>query len=268
MIDQPRTETPWWHERGGFFGEEYKEADDSFRTFFGGTEGLDKRTALEVDGVERLCVLPPGGAVVDCPCGYGRHSVELARRGYRVTGFDINNHFLELARAHAQHLRTSADFVFADMRALPPVDPVDAVINMFYSFGFFADAADDLAVIRGFHQVLKPGGRFLMHTMITVPAFEDGRIPEREERLLRSGNKLLAERRFNPTTRREDGVWQVIEPNGTERGMTPYSMRIYTADEFSELCLEAGFTEIDQYGDWDGKAYEDSSPYLIVVAKK
>ncbi|MDE9472579.1 hypothetical protein KKJ12_06325 [Xenorhabdus bovienii] len=107
-----------------------------------------------------------------------------------------------------------------------------------------------------------------MHTMITVPAFGDGRIPLEEKRKLQSGRTLVSKRRFNHITKREEGIWSLLNENNEEISLKPYDVRIYTDIEFKELCLEAGFSKVEIYGDWDGSPYNDNSTYLIVVAEK
>jgi SAM-dependent methyltransferase len=259
--------TPWWREDGGFFGDVYKEADDSVQTFFGGEAGVDDRTGREVEGVIRLCGLRPGDHVLDCPCGYGRHSVGLARRGMRVTGVDINSRFLTLARKSAADHKVTPSFLRADMRDLPAVGPLDAVINMFYSFGFFTPE-EDLRVLRTFHDALKEGGPFLMHTMVTLGRYEAGLIPAEERRPLRTGGTLVARRRLNPRTLREEGEWSIVGSDGRIRSMTPYDVRIDGPEEFAGLGARAGFRSVELFGDWDAKPYANTDPYLIVVARR
>ncbi len=260
------TAVPWWREDGGFFGELYKEADDSFQTFFHGGDHLQDRTAAEVDGVERLCALKPSNRVLDCPCGYGRHSIALAKRGYDVVGADINTNFLTLAQAAAAG-GPAPQFITADMRDLPQLQPFDAVINMFYSFGFFTDE-EDVSVAKGFWDLLKPGGRFLMHTIMTVPAFQDGRIPREERRALRSGRTLVSKRYLDATSKREYGEWSLEDVSGQVTPLAPFDVRIYDVSEFQALCLKVGFRTAEAFGGWDGRPYEPSSPALIVVATK
>lgn len=261
-----QTKPAWWTPESAFFGPLYLEADDSYRTFFAGDAEIVDRTAGEVSGIERLCSLTPGDRVVDCPSGYGRHSIELARRGYDVTGVDINPYFLKLAGDRAEEMGAKVDFRSADMRALPDMDPANAIINMFYSFGFFDNVEDDLQVLSGFRKQLADDGKLLIHTMITVPAFETGRIPALETRDLRSGRRLRSLRMFDPSSRREVGRWSIFHPDGAEDPLPVYSVRIYVPSELEELCVKAGFSSVRFYGDWDGSPYTDSSPYLILVA--
>ncbi|OWO84394.1 hypothetical protein B5C26_05035 [Photorhabdus luminescens] len=260
-------ELPWWHENAGFFGDIYKEADDSYETFFEGNNELTSRTEKEAQGVINLCSLNIGASLIDCPSGYGRHSVAIAKKGINVTGIDINSRFLSLSREHAEKNNINVNFLHSDMRKLPTIGPVDAIINMFYSFGFFSNE-ENSEVVKEFCRILRPGGKFLMHTMVTIPAFGDGRIPLEERRTLRSGSTLVSRRRLNPITRREEGLWSLLDKDSKERSLTPYDVRIYTTEEFADICYNAGFSEVVFYGDWDGSRYEEKSPYLIAVATK
>jgi ubiquinone/menaquinone biosynthesis C-methylase UbiE len=266
-IHQQADTVPWWHAEGGFFNDLYMEADSSHHTFFSGAAQLDDRTAQEADGVVSLCELAAGNVVIDCPSGYGRHSIALAQRGMMVTGVDINPLFLKQARRYASNAGSEVKFVTGDMRELPSLPRADAVINMFYSFGFFT-AAENLAVLRNFYEVLKPDGRFLMHTMITRPALIDGRIPAYERRQLTSGRMLELRRSLDPNTCREYGQWSILEADGSEHHLRPYDVQIYDAEEFLSACVHVGFSTATAYGDWYGSAYEPSSPYLIVVATR
>src|ERR1035437_6550459 len=87
----------WWESGGGFFGDVYKEMDDSYEGHLNTPSTLADRTKLEVDGIIKLCQLKTGDKLMDCPSGYGRHSLGLAERGIDVTGVDINDRFLELS---------------------------------------------------------------------------------------------------------------------------------------------------------------------------
>ncbi len=62
-------------------------------------------TASEVDFLEAAMALPAGGEVLDVACGYGRHAIGLARRGYRVTGVDFNPHYLAAAAGRRDRRR-------------------------------------------------------------------------------------------------------------------------------------------------------------------
>src|ERR1044072_9087034 len=84
----------FWDDGAGFFGRGYMEGDNSFEGFLSTSMNLQARTDREVQGVIRLLDLQPGDSILDCPCGYGRHSIALAERGFQVVGSDINSEML------------------------------------------------------------------------------------------------------------------------------------------------------------------------------
>lgn len=259
----------WWESKGGFFGELYLEADDSLEGFLNHPQDMTSRVQAEVDGVIKLCGLKRSDTILDCPCGYGRHSIALAEKGFGVTGVDINDFFLTIAREQVQKRGlNTCRFLKQDMRSVDFTEAFNAVINMFYSFGFFTQEEDNARVVHNFHRALKPDGAFLMHTHITLPKIMSGDYKRHEIRTLQSGNKLELFRDYDPTTKRENGQWFIIYPDGTKKVSEPYSMRIYSTEEFTDLCRRAGFNEVKVYGDWDGTPYQDSSPLVIAVAKK
>ncbi len=105
--------------------------------------------------------LRKGSRVLDVACGTGRHAVRLARRGASVLGVDATPAYLREARRAARGM-SNARFLRADMRRLPLRGEFDAAINLWTSFGYFADPADDLKTLRGVARALKPGGLFLI----------------------------------------------------------------------------------------------------------
>lgn len=115
-------------------------------------------------GAVALAGCPPGGDVLDVPCGYGRHTIPLARAGYRVVGVDRSPVLLERARADAGP-GDWPQFVQGDHRDLPLEDAAfDAVLCLFSSLGYRGDDGDRRTLTE-LHRVLRPGGRLVVETM-------------------------------------------------------------------------------------------------------
>src|SRR5438445_13281208 len=98
-IAKPQTkQKEWWEDGGVFFGRGYMEGDDSYEGYLSNPMTLAERTRQEVDGLVELLALQANQRILDCPCGYGRHSLALASRGFQVVGIDINKEELNIAR--------------------------------------------------------------------------------------------------------------------------------------------------------------------------
>jgi SAM-dependent methyltransferase len=123
-----------------------------------------ERTEEDVSRIVELLDLTPGAEILDCPCGHGRISNVLAGRGFRVTGIDASEFFLDRARADARALGVDVEYVRGDMRGLPWRDRFDALVNWFTSFGYFSDDQNK-AVLVQFHDALKPGGKLILETL-------------------------------------------------------------------------------------------------------
>lgn len=93
-------------------------------------------TVEEIDFVERRLGLAPRSRILDVPCGSGRHSLELARRGHRVTGVDLSAEAIGHARRAVADPGLDVEFVHADMREIPRDNGLDAVVCLGNSFGY------------------------------------------------------------------------------------------------------------------------------------
>jgi SAM-dependent methyltransferase len=118
-----------------------------------------EHTRLEADYLAKELRLSPGARVLDVPCGHGRHSVELARRGYRMTGVDISPEMIRAAQAHAASAGVQVEWRNAEMRELAGPAQFDAAFCFGNSFGYL-DREGTAAFLGGIAQVLRPKARF------------------------------------------------------------------------------------------------------------
>ena len=121
------TNPPNWYTE--FFNEDYPKIYSERLS----QEATERETAF----VARALGLQEGDRVLDLACGHGRHAVALARRGMVVTGQDLNEDYLQMARDGAAQTGVEIESVHSDMRDIPFTDEFDAVINMFTAFGYF-----------------------------------------------------------------------------------------------------------------------------------
>lgn len=230
-------------------------------------QSLQERTKTEVDGIINILNLKGSKTILDIPCGCGRHSIGLAKRGFSVVGSDINSIHLDTAKQNA--VKEQVDLIFAkeNMIDISYQEEFDAVINMFYSFGFFESEEENMKVLYNFFSALKKGGKFLFHTDVNIPRILQGKYKEDEIRDLISGNQLRILDRYDPYTKRIHGIWIIKRKDGIELSKQ-YSVRVYAKDEFISLCRNVGFRRFEIYGDWNKCSYDEDSEDMIVVAQK
>ena len=116
-----------------------------------------KGTVQEIDHIVVALDLKPGERILDVGCGTGRHSFELASRGFEVHGIDISERFIEIAQGAVDSLAT---FERVDARAMEFESEFDAVICLCQgAFGMMTADGEDDAVVAGMSRALRPGGR-------------------------------------------------------------------------------------------------------------
>ncbi|MFC1633140.1 SAM-dependent methyltransferase [Patescibacteria group bacterium] len=262
-----RAKSDWWNEEYGFFGDFYIEGDDSKEGYMLEKLSLIERTEREVSGIVKLLDLKGGETILDIPCGYGRHSIELAKKGFQVVGSDINSRHLRRAIEAAEKAHISVDFRRENMLEIEYENEFDRVINLFYSFGFFETDDDNLEVLQRFYKSLKVGGEFLMHTDVNIPRILSNKYKKDEVRHLSSGGQLQIVDRYDPLTKRVNGTWIITRSDG-RKTTKQYSVRVYEKNEFIDLCLQVGFKKCDTFGDWQGNPYNEESEDIIFVTKK
>jgi SAM-dependent methyltransferase len=244
-----------WYLEGGIYGPDYM-------AIFPAEAGSG---AAEADRAVRLLSLSAGARVLDIACGYGRHAVNLARRGINVVGLDLNAYFLGVAAQRAADENARAVFVRGDMRRLPFTSGFDAVVCLGGSFGQFASEDEDFALLRETAQALKPGGKFLLDV-----ANRDGilsRFIGKDWDELEDGTVVLHERRWDSLQGRVEGKDVVVGPDGRRREYE-HSMRLYGAPEISSILRRAGFDVLALYGSLAGTAIGWDSPRVNVVAQR
>ena len=247
MSDDP------WHEDPAFWG--------TLEGLLFPPEKLDA-AADELDALLSLADVG-GGRVLDVPCGVGRHAVELADRGFEVTGVDATGKYLETARGRAEAAGVDPEFVEADMRAFARREAFDLVLNVYTSFGYFEDRADDRRTARNFHESLAEGGRLVMSLTskeVVAERFQERTWSEQ------NGTYLLEEHDVQDDWSWMENRWVVVE-DGETRKFT-VSHRLYSAHELSTLLESVGFESVKMYGDWQGAPFDQDAERLVVIAEK
>lgn len=205
-------------------------------------------TRQEIDMFPEILNLSPENKILDLCCGQGRHSIELAKRGFKnVEGLDRSHYLIQKAKEQARKEGLSVKFREGDARKLPYLsDTFDVVMILGNSFGYFETVQDDLRVLKEVFRVLKPWGKLL------IDAADGEYLKERfqprswewidkkhfvcrERSLSRNGQRLISR--------------EVI--SHVEKGVMAdqfYAERLYTRESLFSLLREAGLSEINFHG--------------------
>jgi SAM-dependent methyltransferase len=234
---------------------------DDYLHFYADTLASE-RTEHQLDFLEQHLSMIPPMRVIDLGCGHGRHSRELARRGYQVVGLDRTEGFLELARRDAEAEGLDIDYRSGDMRALDAEEEFDRAICLFNTFGLHRDE-ENLDILRRLARALRPGGM----ACIEVPNRDWMVRAILPFTLLQRGDDLMIDRHvFDGVTGRLVD-YRVMVRNGRTR-QAPFSMRLYTLSELKHLLGSVGLSVYAAFGTWDGEPVSLSNNRLIVLCQR
>jgi ubiquinone/menaquinone biosynthesis C-methylase UbiE len=222
-----------------------------------------EQTEREVDGMVRLLNLVKGTVILDLACGYGRHALALARRGYRVTGLDLSRTLLAHAEDEARNAGLQVRFLRGDMRSIPYEHTFDVVTCLFSSFGYFELEEDNQEVLDQVYRVLKPGGLFLLDI---VPQSRGFRSFSPSVTRYEDGLLVLEERQIDWVGSRQEIRVTLFFPN-EQRKEYRQSVRLYTLTEIIGMLADAGLEFRVHYGSLDGQGFTADSR-LVVVSQK
>jgi SAM-dependent methyltransferase len=203
--------------------------------------------------------------VLDLACGYGRHAIPLAERGFDVTGYDLSELFLERALADAAARGVAVRWVRGDMRALPFDAEFDAVINAFTAFGYFADEADDVETLRRVRRALAPGGRFLLETLHRDSL--TARFRPHLEYTTSNGTQVVRDYAWDLARDVIDDRVHLVRPDGTHAEYKA-SLRVRSLHELLGLVRRAGLEPVAWYGGLDGSTLQLASRRLVLISAR
>lgn len=226
--------------------------------------GFTKNTLVEVDFVLDELKLPVGSSILDVACGTGRHSIELAKRGYQVTGVDISSGMLFEAKKAAAESNVNVEWIQSDAVNFTSIKPFDGVICLCEgAFGLVGRDEEpiehDLAILKNISNALKPKARFIL---TALNAYSKVRNLTQDE--VDSG-------RFNPVTMIEQYVDEWGLPEGKKQ--VEVKERRYFPFELKQMFTQVGF-EVDNIwggtlGKWEKrqKINLDEIEIMVVATK-
>ncbi len=185
--------------------------------------------------------------IIDVGCGTGRHAIELAKRGYQVTGIDLSESLLQKAREKAQKAGVQVDFFRHDARNLPFERQFDVAI-MLCEGGFPLMETDEMnyEILKNVSKALKDKAKFIFTTLNGLfPLFHSINDFHAEGKL--EGNATYDSKNFDLMTFRDYNITKVVDDNEVEKELE-CNERYYVPCEITWLLKTLGFTKIEIFG--------------------
>jgi SAM-dependent methyltransferase len=210
-------------------------------------------------------------SILDCHCGTGFHCAMLAGMGYEVEGVDASPHMLEVARENLGKRSLDVPLRLCDVKEMQPRRSYDCVLSMGNSLPHEFGDDNLLRSLQCMYDALRPGGLCIVHT-------------ENFDRLCRDGDRFIPSR-FSRTELGTDvfifaidyfedlvvfNILSIIEEDGLRQfNVDVVEYNPVPVAKLGALMVQAGFRDIDIYGDFNRTPLEESESYdAIFVAKK
>ena len=224
-------------------------------------------TGREIDFVLDALDLRGPERALDLACGFGRHSLELARRGYSVVGVDITAAYIDEARRRATEEGLDATFICADLRDVSFCGEFDLVLSLADgAIGYLENEEENLRIFDVIATAMKPEGKHLMAVCNAAHAREH--FPRRHwER----GGKSLSLADF---AWREEDLRMVYAAYSFQYGRplskpdgqgSVSSIRLYTVEELRQILADRGMRVVETWGRYDASIPASADELALLV---
>lgn len=217
----------------------------------------DEEAQTFMDNITHYLNMPENGTILDLACGKGRHSIYLNKLGYQVTGVDLSENSIAIAKESSNE---TLQFKTHDMRE-PMNETFDAVFNLFTSFGYFDTHEDNIKTLKAIKESINEYGfgvidffnaDFIIENLVAEETKEIDGITFNIKRSLEN-KKIIKEIRF--------------EDKGESFFFTE-KVSAFTLTDFEEMMEEAGIYLLEIFGDYKlRKFYKSQSERLILLFK-
>jgi SAM-dependent methyltransferase len=211
--------------------------------------------------------------ILDLACGFGRHTLELARRGYSAVGVDITAAYIADARSAAQHQHLAAEFLQADVRSVLFEDEFDVVLNMADgAIGYFETDEENLRLFDVIGRALRNGGKHVMG--VCSAAHAKKHFPKRH---WEAGQQSLSLADFEwkaATSRmlyrgRVLKYGEILKPFPNEFPASgDNGIRLYTLEELGTILHQRGLCILAAYGAYDTSIPASEDRLMQVVCSQ
>ncbi len=222
-----------------------------------------EQTQQETDFLADIFPLETKPHLLDIPCGNGRHSLEMASRGYSMAGIDFSREFIEEAREQSEKASLTVEWVIGDMRQLSWEKAFDGAFCLGNSFGYLSHE-DTITFLAALSQALKRGGYFVLDTSMVAESLLFNLEEHDWEQV--EDIYLLMEYHYDSTKSCLQTEYLFLR-NGNFETRTSWH-QIYTVAEIQRLLEQSGLSTRALYSSLELEPFELGSTHLLLVAEK
>ncbi len=233
-------------------------------------ESFTKGTMGEVDFIEKEIGYDKSFRILDIGCGTGRHSIELAKRGYKVTGIDLSASMLEKARFKAKQENVIVNFIQADARKLEFAEKFELIIMLCEgAFPLMETDEMNFEILRNATNALKKNGKFIFTTLNGLfPLFHS----VKDFINAQSSGGYSKQNSFDLMTFRDFSEYEHTDDKG-KKIILKCNERYYVPSEITWLLKSLGYIKIEifgcELGNWNrNKKLTTEDFEMLVIAEK
>lgn len=219
-------------------------------------------TEKEVDFLIETLAIKPGDAVLDIPCGHGRHAIELAKRGFQLTGIDISAEFVGKLRERIRAEQLLIQVIQGDVLTTRIGDTFDGAYCLGNSFGY-VNYEGIINFMTNVSAVLKPGARFVLNSGLIaesiLPNFPKTGHYVLNDLIMDISNSYVVDESYMAT--------QITYTKGDRSEMHYFKHYVYTLSEVKRLLANCGLHTLAVYNSTERVAYQLGDQQIYLVAE-
>ncbi|HZW39627.1 MAG TPA: class I SAM-dependent methyltransferase [Ignavibacteriaceae bacterium] len=202
-----------------------------------------------------------GASILDLACGAGRHAAVFAERLFDVTGIDLSGNLLRIAKDYSFKRNLNTKFIRSDLKYFQLKKKFDVIVNLFTSFGYFETDEENYALFKRIYNHLEKPGYFVLD-YLNKNYVKDNLVPSSIDE---NGDIKIEQKRTILNNR----IIKDIKVNKLDKAFNfQESVRLFSSEEILFNLRLNGFNIENVFGDFEGNEFKESSPRLIIIAKK
>ncbi|MBF0361733.1 MAG: class I SAM-dependent methyltransferase [Oligoflexia bacterium] len=205
--------------------------------------------------------------ILDVPCGTGRHLVQFCKRGYKITGIEINRDLINIAKDLLAKKKLNAPIYQGNMNNLKKfAGKFDLVTNLFSSIGYFQNDKENEYAISEILKTVRHGGKAIFET--THRRYIDRVYSPITWHTDITNKTIIAETRcFDKKTSCMEGIQSFVDLKTGKTSSHYHKIRLYRANELKNIILKNGAKKVQLYSDLKGNPFDiNQSKRLILIA--